>query len=197
MSRIISILNVLIVFALFLTIIFLWLPQFQKNRNFNEELTVRRQELENKIEHFKKLNVIENQLKGYAEELNIMDSSIPDDPLLPDLFYFIENLSLENGLILENISSSNISSGKIEEGKVEKISLSISLFGTYNSFKNFLSSIYSSSRIIEVKSISFSSGKDEKGLNYGVSLETLYYSRPAIEGLPEEDLLKDLNAPLF
>jgi len=192
MSRFIPIISVILLVILFVGGYFFWWPKYQE---FNRQNTVLEQEtkaLEQKNNYYSKLKEISNKLAAYKDEINKIDSALPAETSLPVLFDFIKKTSMENGLVLNSISPSGAgnSSSKYDKSNVntetsakstagvEKISLSISLSGTYPALKNFLSAIYKNARLIEVNSISFSSPSEADLFNFDLSLEVYVLPKP-------------------
>ncbi len=76
---------------------------------------------------------------------------------------------LTNKMNEENISN-NISSSL----SLQTLSISLSVTGSYSNFKKFLQAIYKNAKIIEVKSISFSSPQESDLFSINLSLETYF-----------------------
>lgn len=106
------------------------------------------------------------------------------EELLADL----QKLSTDSGLMLASVSFGGISGKKVENKlfgeKVSDFSINLSLIGLYSSLKNFLRKVKSSRRVIEITSISFSSGSRKRGSNGGsdffgfnVSGKSYYWSK--------------------
>ena len=157
-------------------------PKYQEFRNEKKLISQENIALKEKSEHFSKLEEVFKELDNHKDDISKIDSSLPSRVSLPILFNLIKNISERNKLVLGSISSSVSSSSKnssagnseTEGNKIEgvkNISISISLVGSYQDFKNFLSSIYKSARLIEVNSISFSSSSEDL-FNFSLSLET-------------------------
>ena len=192
-----SIVASLILLAVLTIGIFLILPKYQELKAFKIKIDEKRDELQYKEEYFSDLQETSDRLKDYKEELEKIESALPDNPSLPSFFNFLQKATSQNGLILKNLGSfsivlPSISSVKktVEEKateknvketekkipKVKKISLAIEVSGSYSSFKNFLESLEKSARLIEVENISFSSPKPgEETFSYTLKLKTFSY----------------------
>ncbi len=85
-------------------------------------------------------------------------------------------------MILKEINTSSLFAVKEIPGeKIKKLPLSVNLAGSYTSLKSFISSIYKSARLIEIKSISFltiiEEGTEAKDLfDFQLELETHSYN---------------------
>ncbi len=60
---------------------------------------------------------------------------------------------------------------------LQKLTISLSLTGNYSNFKKFLQAIYRNAKIIEVKSISFSSPQESDLFSIDLSLETYFVKK--------------------
>ena len=150
----------IICFALVLIIgLVLFFPKYQDFRFVKLQLNTKEKEILDKQEYFSEIDRISEKLKEYPGELAKIDSALPFNPSLPFLFDFFQKISSQNGLILKNISggyASSSSSSSSSSPSIKEIKISLSLSGSYPAFKNFLTSLEKSARLIEVESISFS-----------------------------------------
>ncbi len=165
-----------IIVTFFLTIalgIGLISPQYQILKLIQEEVRARQTELQSKEEYLSNLKKASDKLKEYEVQISKIDSILPPDPGLPALFDFVQNASSQSGLVLKGISPSNTKISQSFEG-IQETELSLILSGSYSSFKNFLSVLEKTSRLIEIKSISFSSPEKENPFNF--NLKTRVYS---------------------
>ncbi len=155
-----------ILLILVLGVIFVWQPEYQNVSNLRFEIRKREIELQTKEKYFSKLEELSNELKEYKSQLAKIDTALPEEPLVADLLNFLEKTARESGLILGKIGLGNITLIKripligeealpeaIQESK--EMSLIFSLSGSYPAFKNFLSKLQSSARLIRIESISF------------------------------------------
>lgn len=148
-------------------------PQYQTLKIFQQEVKTRQNELQSKEEYLSNLRKASDELKEYESQISKIDSILPSDPGLPALFDFVQNASSQSGLVLKGISPSNTRPSQKFEG-IKETELSLILSGSYSSFKNFLSVLEKTSRLIEIKSISFSSPEKENPFNF--NLKTMVYS---------------------
>lgn len=184
MTRILPIISVLLLLIIIAAGWFLWWPKYQEVKDLRFQLEIKEKALSDKQEHFSKLNDISKKLEEYKDSVAKIDSALPDSVSEPDLYNFIQNTSSSSGLILKKIGPAKISTsqaeGEIKE--IQDITFAASVAGSYSAFKDFLSNIYQSSRLIEADSIKFSS--PEKGTNLfeiDLTFLTHYLSKPAIQ----------------
>lgn len=178
-QRIIPIIIIIFLALLILGACFLWWPQYQEFQNKNTEIAGRDEEIRQKQERLSGLEDISAKLSEYTSEIAKINSALPADPSITAMFSFIQKKASENGLILSNIDIGGIYSLKAGEERIQKMPFSISVSGSYPSFKNFLSSLYKNSSLVKVKSISFSSPPEEKGGSlfiFNLNLETRAYN---------------------
>lgn len=165
-----------VIICFFLTLIlgvgFLW-PKFQDLREVQKNIKEKEERLQSNEEYFSNLEEIKINLEEYQGELSKINSALPDDLSLPSLFDFLQKTSSQSGLVLKGISPFAISSPE-EFPALKEIQFGLEVIGSYPSFKNFLSILEESARMIEVKNISFLS--PEKGKPFTFSLRIKVYS---------------------
>lgn len=185
----------IITFAFFLTALGLGfglvLPKYQLIRSIQEEINNKKIDLQNRTDYFEQIKTISAQLEEYNEELLKISDALPSRLSLPSLFDFFHKTVSQTGLVLENISLNSIKfweaekRTEVDEEKVEikdalvgtkEIYLNLKLAGSYSSFKDFLSALEKSVRIIAVKQISFSSPtKSEDSPSFELKVKTQSY----------------------
>ena len=152
---------------------FFGLPKYQEFSALRLELKGKKTELENKEKYFSELKTLSASLKEFAPELAKIDSALPSGFLIPDLLHFLQKVISQNGLILEEFDFSGISPE--EKSNIKKISLNLSLTGSYQSFKNFLFSLRENSRLIDAESISFASPEKSGLSTFNLKVKTYSY----------------------
>ena len=154
---------------------FLFWPKYEEFQEKKSEIETKDEEIRLKEEYLSSLESSSEKLLTYSEQLSKVNSAFPVNPSSAVIFDFFQKASSENGLILTRIDM-----GKMEqksEERIQEISFSISVSGSYSAFKNFLSVIYVSSRMIEVKSINFSSPIEKKDLfDFNLELKAQSYA---------------------
>lgn len=145
--------------AVAIAVLLIW-PKYQETKDLRSQITEKRMVLQQQEEYYKKLEDLEGKLKSYEEPMKKVDMALPEEAGVPDFFNFLQRISSENGLILENLGGFSLSVKKGEE--IEELQVDFSASGSYSSFKSFLNTLGKSARLIEVRGISFpSSGKGE------------------------------------
>lgn len=148
-------------FGILLLIYFLVYPEYQKFKTLQSELGIKKAEYVAKFEYYAETTRVYNELKKNKENLEKVDSALPSDPNLGKLFYFFNNQTLKNGLVLKSIFLTRSSSSS--KNTVKEINFSMSVFGSYSALESFISSLEKSVRMVEVINIAFSSGGQDSG----------------------------------
>ncbi len=167
----------MVIICFFLTLIlgvgFLW-PKFQDLREVQKNIKEKGEQLQSNEEYFSNLEEIKINLEEYQGELSKISSALPDDPSLPSLFDFLQKASSQSGLVLKGISPFTISS--LEEFPAFKeIQFGLEIAGSYSSFKNFLSILEESARMIEVENISFLSPEEGRPFTFNLGIQVYSY----------------------
>ena len=152
----------IIAISLFLSLalgIGLVLPKYQELRALEEKIRDKKMEIASQEEYFSDLQKISEQLKEYQVPLAKIGQALPQNPSLPQLLDFFQKTGSQSGLVLKGISPAFTVPVEGISG-VRQTSLSLALEGSYPSFKDFLSILENSARLIELENISFSSPKE-------------------------------------
>jgi len=138
----------------------LLLPKFQQYTELRKKVEEKRNEIKYSQEYFSKLTEVETELKKYEVELAKIDSALPNDSFLPSVFNYLQKTTAQSGLVLKDIGSFTVAPSD-KDPKIKEIILGLEVSGPYESFKNFLSTLEKSTRLIEVENISFA-GSEKK-----------------------------------
>lgn len=166
MSR--NVLESLIIILVALTFgMVLGMPRYQETQASLEELEARRTDLKNRQDYFKALAQIAGELRNYSTNLDKVKSALPMGPAAPSLANYLQSTSSQSGLILKNLNYGMTNSTVIARDPstgfaVNDYLVSITLSGSYAAFKEFLSSVEKSSRLIEVEEITFAMSQAAK-----------------------------------
>ena len=153
-------------------------PEYEKYTALQSAIKEKKIVLEQKQGYFSKLTNISVKMEKYQEQLDKIDSAIPDELSEAAILNFLQEKSFEAGLTVNNVSISAPSVSKGQTAVIKKISFSLGLTGSYLSFKKFLSDIYQSSRIIDVDLISFTAPAPKTNFfDFNVNLSAYYYQK--------------------
>ena len=189
-----GIITIILLIVLVVIIMFLDLPAYNKVGFLKNEIEKYEQFLEEKKELLVKVGQLKEIYESREEEINKVYYVLPPSADIPNLIVQFEALASENGLILGNLSFSQVETakktgkvtwgGEAEEttavevealGTYQNLEVSLSLTGSYQSFKSFLKALEHNIRLMDIKSISFSSAKAETTTHtFAVSLEVYY-----------------------
>jgi Tfp pilus assembly protein PilO len=149
-------------FAAVITIVVLILwPKFQELQNVQKEIENKKTEIQVKEKYLSDVNESKAQLVTYEKELVKIDSVLPGDPSIPSLFNYLQKTASESGLILEKVTSfKTVKSEKLSDFRETVVGIEI--IGSYRSFKEFISVLERSARLIQVENISFSMKEEEE-----------------------------------
>jgi len=159
--------------SLLLGALILW-PRLQDLKKIQASLRDVSSELQYQEQYFSQLAEIQNKLGKYEEKLSKIDSALPDNPSLPALLNFLQKASAQSGLVLKGISPFTVSSAG-NNPNLRKTQFSLELSGSYSSFKEFLSTIEKSARLIEVENISFSAPKEGDTFTFNLRIKVYSY----------------------
>lgn len=137
---------------------FLVWPKYQELAMVQTDIEETKARIASREEYLLELKNLDERLREYEPELEIIDSALFGEPWPSHLFDYLSALAFQKGLVMNNISF-NISSSK--ETKFKESMTSFSLLGSYSKLKDFLSIIESSGKLFNVQKISFSSGDGE------------------------------------
>jgi len=164
---------------------FLVLPKYDELNAKNFQVEEKRFRFETLEDYFKDISFKNEELKKYESEMAKINSALPDDSNMPSVFYFIQNTAEENGISLISVDLSSTrrkaqerKTGEIEESELKENAFSINVAGSYTSFKDFLSVLEKSARLIEVEEISFSSAGGKRtipGMAYYPSKDIFFF----------------------
>lgn len=187
---------VLIAVGLIAGAYFLIWPKYQEFNLKKQEVGFTDEEFRIKEEYL--LNIENNlkELSKYEEEVSKINSALPSDPSIAALLNYFQKESSQNGLILKTIDVSGLFTQAEAQSKIQKMPFSLTVSGSYNSFKNFVLAVYKNTRLIGIKSIKFSSNYEEteKGITakdlfeFDLEVETQSYNPFYAAPLPTDQL---------
>lgn len=174
-----------------LAIIFLILwPKAQELKIIREEVKEKTNEFNTREDYFSGLNQVNNQLKNHQEGFSMINYALPNDPSLPSLFNHVQKVAGESGLVFAKIGSFKTSYFLDEPSPfqgdernkmpssltdIRETDFNIEVIGNYSSFKEFLSKLENSIRLIRVENIYFSSEKEEESFIFDLKIKVYSY----------------------
>jgi len=160
------------IFLSMVLIFFLVWPKYQKLTSLKKEILAKESEVQSQKNYFEELKRTSEELKNFEDILSKIDLALPQKTSMPEFLNFIQKSSAQSGLTLKAISSFTITPS--EGGKINEIRISLTLGGSYSDFKNYLSVLEKSARLIEVENITFSSEKEGQ-FTFSLTLKVYSY----------------------
>jgi len=160
-------------FSLIVGVLLLW-PRFQDLRTIQAAFENISEEIQYQEQYFSQLADIQNKFKDYEEKLFKIDSALPNDPSLASLFNFLQKASSQSGLILKGISPLAVSYSE-KNPNLRKTQFSLEVSGSYSAFKEFLSTVERSARMIEVENVSFSTPNEGDTITFNLRIKVYSY----------------------
>lgn len=153
---------------------FYLLPRYNVLRELQKEIEIKEINLLTREEGIRELQNLKEKLKIYEEQIAKIDSALPADADLPALFDFVQKTASQSGLVLKSVSHSSARPLDDFVG-LEETGVSLTLSGSYNSLKNFISVLETTARLIEAQSVSFSSDPEDGPKEYELTLKIYSY----------------------
>lgn len=172
------IIGLILLVALGIAVVF---PKYQNLNLLQLKVKEKETELQSEKEYFSNLSEISEKLKKYEESLSKINSALAAEPDLPSLFNFLQTAASQNGLVLKKIAPtlpSPLKEELIEEGwspKIQETGINLTVAGSYSSFKNFLSTLEKTARMIELESISFSASEEAGPIDFNLRIKVYSY----------------------
>ena len=160
----------LCVFIIFALAYLLILPKYQTLESARSNIEKKQGELNYLKDYFAELEEISKDFKGYETEFLKIESALPLGPSLPSLLHFIQTKASQNGLVLKNVSMTTMSSFA-QSSNIKEYHFTIELSGFYPAFKNFLSTLEKSGRLIEIERISFVAPEEKEPTSFGIGIK--------------------------
>ncbi|MFA6974328.1 MAG: type 4a pilus biogenesis protein PilO [Parcubacteria group bacterium] len=145
-----------IIFIIVLLMYFFVVPKYNEFKDFQVKLSKAEAEYNGKFAYYSDVSRIFREMEDRKESLEKIENAIPAKSQLADLIYFFQQKGIESGLVVKNILLNKVSP-ITSESNIKEIVFSLDIMGSYQSLKNFLSSLENSSRLFEVGNISFGS----------------------------------------
>jgi len=147
-------------------------PKYQDYKVLKLGVEKKKIELSYHQQYFAELKEIDSKLSKYEVALSKIDYALPADFSLPAFFANLQRIASQSGMILNQIGEGPIQ----KTGAIQERSFSLSLSGSFSNFKNFLSALEKSAKLIEVENFSFTSLKSaEESISFTVSIKTYSY----------------------
>lgn len=160
-----------------LMVFFAW-PEYTELREAMKIAEVRETDLENFRNYHQTIEAMMGELEtDYRQDVQKMQDGIPDDHYIPSLFAELRRISYRTGVRIDGFGEfSEVQFLELPE--INGVEVSFNAEGAYPNFKNFISELESSARIINITNLRIerTRGQDvDQTLNYSVRLLTYSY----------------------
>ncbi len=140
--------------ALVALVLLVW-PAFQDYRSALADKSDKQEQLKQREQYFDKLSRVADRLQDDKAALAKIDSALPDKPDTDRVIHFLSSTAEDRGVILNEIANIAVAEGSDENNELRRLSVTARLAGNYPAFKDFISAVEGSARLIEVSKISF------------------------------------------
>lgn len=135
----------------------------------NKKVSEKKAELQSKEEYFASLAKTSRELERYPSQLAKIGSALPASSQLPALFEFLQKAASQTGLVLTSISPLSLGQAAESRGGLADSAINLQVAGSYPAFRDFLSVLENSSRLIEIENIAVS--VREAGSEFGLRIK--------------------------
>lgn len=159
----------ILIFLIFAVVLYGLIPSFSKTAALSGDLKKQTANLQQIKNYFVNLREIASQIEQNQEIFINIEKALPSEFSAPSLMNFFQTTAAESGLLLSNFNygeavneqeSNNIQT-TILGPKVKPTVFKLTMKGRLTSFLSFIKSLETSSRLLEVNSISFQTDKTE------------------------------------
>ena len=147
----------LILFAIVLLIFFLVYPEYERFKELQEDLGIKRAEYNAEFDYYSEISRNFMQLNAKADSIDKVDAALPSVPELGSLVYYLQEQATRSGLVLRSLFLSKVS-GSAAKNTVKDLTFSLNLTGNYTSLGQLISYLENSARIFEIENINFGLG---------------------------------------
>lgn len=134
------------------------------------DISVKKLEIQSRQEYFRNLENTSQRLADYSAQTKKINSALPSREEFPVLYDYLLKIIPQSGLLISSLNPAFNQSEKKEKIVSHRFDLSVS--GSYSSFRNLLSVLENSSRLFEIKNISFGQKEDSQIFNLGIEVRS-------------------------
>lgn len=160
----ISIANLLLLLLSILILSFVVLPKYREWQAKKRENDNFAKSLESYEDYLNKVKETINYIESHTEEMEKINTILPQDPFVAEFVKFVLNSGKDNGVILTSVNYSSNYSPPLSQTPQETFSFqtlptqfSFSFRGKYPTIKKFLEVLENSARLIDFEKMSFKS----------------------------------------
>jgi len=183
--------TIFFLFLLFVSLFsyFFLFPKYKNYQRLKKEIFQLEKEIQSFQQYSQQLKTIYEELKA-KEESTKAELALPLNPDLPKILNFIQISAGQNGLLLKEVSITQSVKSLEEESpspettvpteeippqlKLGETNFTFKISGNYSDFKNFLSDIEKSTRLIQIENIEFSSPTQGERFEFKISAKAFF-----------------------
>jgi len=155
----------------FLIALFLIWPTYQKVRHTRVIIKQEQENFFNKQETLLAFQSLEQKYQSAADQMKKIDQALPAQAELPELLVQLESLSAENNMIFSSVDFTEPETEQV--GKTVQIKISVN--GTYENFKAYISDLEKNLRLMDTRKIDFQIPDSEEKNIYKFNLDVWTY----------------------
>ena len=157
--------SAVVIFIITLVLTFLFVvPEYQKLKGLQNDVTKKQVEYNNIFIYYTEVSDTIKNIESKKDALPKIDNALPPNFSYAPLIYFFQKKVSEIGLVLGSISFLQVPLTTSDQA-IKSIVFSIDVVGSYDGFKNFLSSLDKSARLFQINSISFAPTGSAKNIS--------------------------------
>lgn len=173
-SKILPILSLLLATGVLVVGVMVIYPNYKKLMAVKSQIEQSELEIRQEEEYFKKLAEIKEELDQDKENILKIGASLPNNPGMPAFLNFLQKTADRAGVTVSNISPFTVGAASINSS-FNEVKMSLTVMGSYQSFKEFLSFLEKSSRMVEVETVSFSADPKDSASSFNLSIKIYSY----------------------
>jgi len=150
-----TIISISLIISIIIGAAFLY-PRYQEFTKLQNQVNQKEKELENQQNYLKLLSQINEKVQEKKDLIDKVASAIPDDPDIPSFLNFLREEAKNTGVGLEQVSWREQDSRNNQKQQTNQYIINLEVSSSYSAFRNFLSALESSARLIEVSITDFS-----------------------------------------
>jgi len=157
-----TIISISLIVSIIIGGIFLY-PRYKTFNKLQDQVDLKEEQLKNQQDYLRFLDEMDKQAKKRQELIDRVTSAIPNEPDIPSFLNFLKDETINTGVGLEKISWSEYNP-RDDKKQTNQYLINVQISGSYLAFKNFLNSLETSARLIEVLKTEFSIEPEESVL---------------------------------
>lgn len=167
-----TIISLALILGLVAALIWVVVPKYDSVSSLMKEISVLQSDLDKKIEIKQKIDDLEARYETYKGQIAKVSEILPPTKDYPGLLVTIQQLASTAGMMMNNIDVKDVEAAAVkgiiktktspaEEEVFKKMTITMTVSGSYEQFKAFLNLLETNIRIIDVDSVDFTYSEKE------------------------------------